>query len=59
MTPEAFRSSLAALSLSQRRAAWLLEVNERTVRRWASGAVPIPGAVRVVLERLEEDQETP
>ena len=34
----------------QTRLAKELEVDRRTVRRWVSGAVPIPGTVKVVIK---------
>lgn len=49
MTPDAFKAALAALGLSQLAAAKALDVDERTVRRWACGERAIPGPVRVAL----------
>lgn len=53
MTPDALRDSLAALGLSQTRAAKLLQVEARTVRRWAAGRAPIPHAVELALAAME------
>jgi DNA-binding transcriptional regulator YiaG len=44
-----FKAAIAALGLSQRAAALALEVDERTVRKWALGERAIPGPVRVAL----------
>ena len=50
MTPARFRECLAVLRWSQTTLATELGVNERTVRRWASGANPVPGWVSQRLE---------
>lgn len=55
MTPDALRAHLDRLGLTQVGAARLLEVDARTVRRWATGDVPIPKAVEMLLERLTPD----
>jgi transcriptional regulator with XRE-family HTH domain len=50
MTNVEFREAIAALGLSQRRAAKLLGVDERTSRKWASGETAIsPPAERFLL----------
>ena len=49
MTADEFRAAIAALGLSQVDAATALEVDARTVRRWALGERVIPGPVRVAL----------
>lgn len=54
MTTEEFRAALAALGLSQVEAAEALEVDARTVRRWALGERAIPGPVRVALRCMTE-----
>jgi DNA-binding transcriptional regulator YiaG len=47
MTNVEYREAIAALGLSQRRAAKLLGVDERTSRKWASGETAIsPPAAR-------------
>ena len=47
MTNTQYREAIAALGLSQRRAAKLLGVDERTSRKWASGETAIsPPAAR-------------
>ena len=57
MTPKAscavsadeFREAIAALGMTQRDAAKALEVDERTVRKWALGERAVPGPARVAL----------
>lgn len=49
MTPEQFRAAYAALGLTQVGVGRFLEVNGRTVRRWASGSAPIPSAASKLL----------
>jgi hypothetical protein len=52
MTPDEFRASLATLRWSTRRCAEMINCDDRLVRRWASGAVPIPPSVGVWLAGL-------
>jgi hypothetical protein len=52
MTPTRFRECLDALSWSQRGVADLLRVNERQVRRWATGQYLIPDKVAAWLDTL-------
>jgi DNA-binding transcriptional regulator YiaG len=52
MSADEFRAALAALGLSQVEAASALEVDARTVRRWALGERAIPGPVRVALRLM-------
>ena len=49
MTPNDLRTALDDLGLTQAELAQLLDTNPRTVRRWESGATPIPGAVAQTL----------
>jgi len=49
--PADFRAALARAGLTQRGAARALEINERTVRRYAAGT-PVPRVVWLALERL-------
>ena len=49
MTPTEFRTSLASLGYSQRGFAAYVEMDERTVRRWALGELPVPRAVVLLL----------
>lgn len=52
MTPEALRSELSRLGLSQVEAARRLDVGERTMRRWCAGEIEVPKAVGELLLRL-------
>jgi DNA-binding transcriptional regulator YiaG len=52
LSADEFRAALAALGLSQVDAAAALEVDARTVRRWALGERSIPGPVRVALRLM-------
>lgn len=54
MTADEFRDAIEALELSQVAAAQALEVDARTVRRWALGEREIPGPVRVALRLMSE-----
>ena len=45
MTAAQLKRALAKATLSQRGAAKLLEINERTMRRYISGEQPIPRVV--------------
>lgn len=47
MEPEAFRAALLAFNLTQQGCGRLFDVDERTVRRWATGAAPIPRSVAI------------
>lgn len=47
-----FRSALARAGLTQRGAARVLGINERTVRRYAAGE-PVPTVVWLALKALE------
>lgn len=53
MTPDELRTQLERLGLTQGGVARLLDVDPRTVRRWAAGVVPIPKPVNMLLERLD------
>ncbi len=57
MTPDRFRACLHALSWSGRGLAGILAMDEREVRRWASGARVIPSSVAGWLERLAQFHE--
>lgn len=52
MTPDAFRSELQRLGLTQAGAAKLLDVTDRTIRHWAAGSKPVPQAVALLLPKL-------
>lgn len=49
--PELTRAAVAAAGLPARRFAWLVGRDERTVRRWLTGEMPVPAAARSWLER--------
>lgn len=49
MTPEAFTAALAALGLSQARLARILDLSRGTPNRWATGALPVPSSVALLL----------
>lgn len=57
MTKEEFNAAAAELMGRgwQTRLANALGVNPRTVRRWASGEIPVPPWVRVALKGVEAD----
>jgi len=60
MTAEALRATLERLGLSQIGAARFLDVDARTVRRWATGDAVIPRSVELLLllvERFSVDIE--
>jgi ribosome-binding protein aMBF1 (putative translation factor) len=46
------RDAIAKLQTSQTGLAKTLQVDERLVRRWASGAEPLPKIARLAIERL-------
>ena len=52
VSPEQFREAIAALGMNQREAAMALEVDDRTVRKWALGERAIPGPVRAALRGM-------
>jgi DNA-binding transcriptional regulator YiaG len=54
MTALQFRAMLKRLKLSQRGAARLFEVDERTSRRWALGERKVPENVAVKLKEMVE-----
>jgi plasmid maintenance system antidote protein VapI len=57
MTPDRFRECLDALNWTQRGVASVLDVDERQVRRWATGQYSIPAPVAAWLETLTEFHE--
>jgi DNA-binding transcriptional regulator YiaG len=50
VTPDAFRAELSRLGLSQQAAARVLEVTDRTLRRWARAGAP--RAVELALAKM-------
>lgn len=55
MTPDEFRAELSRLGMTQAGAARFLKVDERTIRRWATGDKEVPEAVALLLPRLSPD----
>ena len=51
MTPDRLRECLVLLRWSQRGLAEALGLDERQVRRWATGAASVPDSVAAWLER--------
>jgi hypothetical protein len=49
------RSTLEELGMSQREAARRLEVDDRTMRYWCSGQMPIPKVIKLAIETLSEE----
>jgi hypothetical protein len=58
VTADRFRACLDALSWSGRGLAALLNVDERQVRRWASGQYSIPDPIAAWLETLARFHES-
>jgi hypothetical protein len=50
VTTTELRQRLTTAGLSQRAAARMLDINERTMRRYASGALLIPRTVELALQ---------
>jgi DNA-binding transcriptional regulator YiaG len=58
MTPTKFRNLLAKSGLNQQQAAEVLQVTDRTMRRWVSGETPVPKmAVWTILRYTEKRNE--
>lgn len=53
MAPAEFSSILSRLDLTQVGAAKLLGVEDRTVRRWIAGAIPVPELVARVMRAAD------
>ncbi len=49
---------LARLDLTKNDAAFLLDVNRATIRRWSADPAAIPRATAVLLQRCCDDPET-
>ena len=60
MTPKQLRAALASIGLSQRAAARLLDIDERTVRKYVAGDLVVPEmlvwAMRGLAQR-EQDED--
>jgi DNA-binding transcriptional regulator YiaG len=59
MTTDDFNAVLDKLSLSSTAAARLLGINDRTARRWTSGAAPIPAPAARFLRFLARAKISP
>jgi transcriptional regulator with XRE-family HTH domain len=57
MTPNRLRTALARLGLSQRAAARLLGINERTMRKYIAGDLVIPELLVWALRGLAEREQ--
>jgi plasmid maintenance system antidote protein VapI len=57
MTPNQLRTALARLGLSQRAAARLLGINERTMRKYIAGDLVIPELLVWALRGLAEREQ--
>lgn len=53
MTPDEFRTALERLGLTQIGAARFLGLDERTLRRYATGEKPVPRTVEMILRIAE------
>jgi len=58
MTSKDYRATLDALGLSQARLGRLLETDKSTPSRWATGAVPVPRSVALLLRLMERGAMT-
>lgn len=59
MKPAEFTNTIKHLGLSQVGAAAFLCVNDRTVRRWVSGDMPVPRVVELLLLVMVEKEVKP
>lgn len=59
MTPEELRALLKACGLSQRGAAAALGIDERTMRRYCAGDLPVPRTVDYALRWVAAATGTP
>lgn len=59
MTPDQFKSRLAALGLSQVGAAKALGIDPRTVRRYCSGEFEVTRLIELALAGLADLEPTP
>ena len=57
MKAEQLVALLKKIGVSQRGAARLIDINERTMRKYVSGDAPVPRTVALALERLRIDRE--
>jgi hypothetical protein len=60
MTPKQLRTALAGMGLSQRAAARLLNIDERTMRKYVAGDLVIPEMLVWALRGLaQREQDSP
>ena len=52
------RRLLETVELSQRGAARAIDIDERTMRRYCAGELPVPRLVWLALERISEGRDT-
>jgi hypothetical protein len=57
MTPKQLRAALARMALSQRAAARLLDIDERTMRKYVAGDLVIPEMLVWALRGLAADRD--
>ncbi|MDP2322589.1 MAG: helix-turn-helix domain-containing protein [Gammaproteobacteria bacterium] len=55
MTPTQLRAALTKAGLSQRGAARLLGIDERTMRRYCAGDLPVPRVVELALREVARE----
>jgi DNA-binding transcriptional regulator YiaG len=58
MTPKQFNSALEVTGFTQTSLAATIKVNDRTVRRWASGEAEVPTAVAMLLKLMLKTETT-
>ena len=57
MTPKQLRATLASIGLSQRAAARLLDINDRTMRKYVAGDLVIPELLVWALRGLAQREQ--
>ena len=57
MTPKQLRAALASIDLSQRAAARLLDINDRTMRKYVAGDLVIPELLVWALRGLAQREQ--
>ena len=57
MTPKQLRAALASIGLSQRAAARLLDINDRTMRKYVAGDLVIPELLVWALRGLAQREQ--
>lgn len=57
MTPERFSECLDHIGWSMRGVAYMLDLHETRLRRWASGRYPVPEEIGSWLEKLAQAHE--